>query len=89
MTEDDALQVQDYPDHIELAIARISRYLTGLDRSAFLASEENQDAVIRNIEIVGEAAQSIRRRHSDFAARHPAIPWGGIYGMSCMKIAIG
>jgi uncharacterized protein with HEPN domain len=37
--------------------------------------------VIRNIEIIGEAAQSIRRRHPKFAARHPEIPWGGIYGM--------
>ncbi|MGP1680250.1 MAG: HepT-like ribonuclease domain-containing protein [Burkholderiales bacterium] len=52
-----------------------------MDRSSFLASEEKQDAVTRNIEIIGEAAQSIRRRHSDFAARHPEIPWGGVYGM--------
>ena len=37
--------------------------------------------MIRNIEIIGEAAQSIRRRHPEFAARHPEIPWGGVYGM--------
>ena len=81
MTKDDALRVQDYLEHIELAIARIRRYLAGLDRASFLASDEKQDAVIRNIEIIGEAAQSIRRRHSEFAARHPEIPWGGVYGM--------
>jgi uncharacterized protein with HEPN domain len=56
-------------------------YVAGLDRLSFLASEEKQDAVIRNIEIIGEAAQSIRRHHPEFAARHPEIPWGGIYGM--------
>lgn len=81
MTEDDVLRVQDYLGHIELAITRIRRYLEGLDRASFLASEEKQDAVIRNIEIIGEAAQSIRRRHPGFAARHPEIPWGGVYGM--------
>ena len=62
-------------------IARIRRYVAGLDRATFLAGEEKQDAVIRNIEIIGEAAQSIRRRYPEFAARHPEIPWGGVYGM--------
>jgi len=81
MTKDDVLRVRDYLEHIELAIARIRRYLAGLDRALFLASDEKQDAVIRNIEIIGEAAQSIRRRHPEFAARHPEIPWGGVYGM--------
>ena len=81
MKENDVLRVRDYLEHIELAIARIRRYLAGLDRTSFLASEEKQDAVIRNIEIIGEAAQSIRRRHPEFAARHPEIPWGGVYGM--------
>lgn len=37
--------------------------------------------MIRNIEIIGVAAQSIRRRYPEFAARHAEIPWGGIYGM--------
>lgn len=77
----DVLRVQDYLLHIELAIERIGRYLARMDRAAFLANEEKQDAVIRNIEIIGEAAQSIRRRHPEFAARHPEIPWGGVYGM--------
>lgn len=81
MKEADVLRVRDYLRHIELAIERIRRYLAGMDRTSFFANEEKQDAVIRNIEIIGEAAQSIRRRHPDFAARHPEIPWGGIYGM--------
>lgn len=79
MTEANDLRVRDYLDHIEFAIARIHRYVVGLDRDSFFASEEKQDAVIRNIEIIGEAAQSIRRRHPEFAARHPEIPWGGAY----------
>ncbi len=81
MKENAALRVRDYLEHIDLAIARIRRYLAGMDRASFLASEEKQDAVIRNIEIIGEAAQSIRRRHPEFAVHHPEIPWGGVYGM--------
>ena len=56
MKEDDALRVRDYLEHIELANARIRRYLASLDRDSFIANEEKQDAAIRNIEIIGEAA---------------------------------
>jgi uncharacterized protein with HEPN domain len=81
MKADDVRRLRDYLDHIDLAVARIRRYLADLDRASFLASEEKQDAVIRNIEIIGEAAQSIRRRYPEYAARHSEIPWGGVYGM--------
>jgi hypothetical protein len=35
MKEADVLRVGDYLEHIELAIARIRRYLAGLDRASF------------------------------------------------------
>lgn len=81
MKSSDVLRLRDYLEHIELAIEKIRRYAAGLERASFLDNEEKQDAVIRNIEIVGEAAQSIRRRYPEFAARHPEIPWGGVYEM--------
>lgn len=81
MKSSDVLRLRDYLEHIELAIEKIRRYAAGLERASFLDNEEKQDAVIRNIEIVGEAAQSIRRRYPEFAASHPEIPWGGVYGM--------
>lgn len=81
MKEADVLRVGDYLRHIQLATERIRRYLAETDRTSFFSNEEKQDAVIRNIEIIGEAAQNIRRRHPEFAARHPEIPWGGVYGM--------
>lgn len=68
MTEADVLRVRDYLEHMQIAIARIRRYLVGLNLASFRASEEKQDAVIRNIEIIGEAAQSIRRRYPEFVA---------------------
>jgi len=67
-----------YASHMLEAIARIRRYVGRKGRAAFLASPLLQDAVIRNIEIVGEAAGRVSR---EFAARHAAIPWRDIAGM--------
>lgn len=40
-----------------------------------------QDAVIRNIEIIGEASNNIQRVAPEFAARHDDIPWQVMYTM--------
>ena len=60
------------------AISRIRRYVGRKRRAGFLADPLLQDAVIRNIEVIGEAAGRISR---EFASRHPGIPWGDIAGM--------
>jgi uncharacterized protein with HEPN domain len=60
------------------AIARIRRYVGRTRRTGFLRNALLQDAVIRNIEIVGEAAGRIS---PEFTARTPAIPWRDIVGM--------
>ncbi len=39
---------------------------------AFIADEKTVDAVIRNFEIIGEAA---RQMPNDFTTEHPEIPW--------------
>ncbi len=39
------------------------------------------DAVIRNLEIIGEAARNIERNHAAFAAQHADVPWGIAYEM--------
>ena len=75
------LRLQDYLAHILNAIERIERYLSDVDEAAFFDNPEKQDAVIRNLEIIGEAAQSVRRRFPEFVATRPDIPWAGIYGM--------
>lgn len=40
-----------------------------------------QDAVIRNLEVIGEASHKIETRYSDFAADHPALPLTVAYQM--------
>ena len=54
-----ALRVLDYLRHILQAIERIERHTSDVDEMRFLANELIQDAVIRNMEIVGEAANNI------------------------------
>ena len=67
-----------YVEHMLEAIAHIRRYVRRKRRAGFLGDALLQDAVIRNIEIIGEAAS---RLSPEFAARHAEIPWRDIVGM--------
>ena len=60
-----------YLAHILECADRIERYL-GQDREAFLRDTMVQDAVIRNFEVIGEAAKRIPEQ---FRVIHVAIPW--------------
>lgn len=42
-----------------LAARDASSFLEGLDRAAFLASRPHQNAVIRSLEVIGEAAGKV------------------------------
>ncbi len=80
MSRRDELALRDYLGHIQEAIGRIQRYLVDIDHTAFLTNEEKQDAVIRNLEIIGEAAGNIQRHFPDFAAKYPDFPLKAAYG---------
>ena len=69
------LRVNDYLEHILQAIDRIERYTFGKDQAAFLQDEQLQDAVIRNIEILGEAANNVKKADPLLADSHPEVPW--------------
>jgi uncharacterized protein with HEPN domain len=56
----------------------IEAYLSGVDREAFLANPEKQDAVLRRFEIIGEAAS---RLSPETQARFPSIPFRSMRGM--------
>jgi uncharacterized protein with HEPN domain len=47
----------------------------------FRSSRLVQDAVIRNLEIIGEASRNIETKHPDFAAAHPELPLAVAYQM--------
>ena len=81
MSKTDALRVPDYLAHIVEAIDRIHRYVDGMAEDAFLADEKTQDAVVRNFEILGEAAHNVEKLHPAFATRHAQVPWALMYTM--------
>ena len=53
----------------------------GLSDTAFAADDKTQDAVLRNIEVIGEAARNVQRHHADYAAAHAELPWALMVGM--------
>ena len=79
MSRRDPLTLTDYLKHICDTIGRIQRYLDDTSYSAFLDNSEKQDAVIRNMEIIGEAAGKILRQFPDFATLHAEIPFKAAY----------
>ena len=69
-------RVGDYLGHIAEAIARATSYVEQLQGiEAFRQNPLVQDGVVRNIEIIGEAANHIARMAPDFIAQHPELPW--------------
>lgn len=63
---------------IREACERILNYTKGLSYSDFVVNLEKQDAVIRNIEIIGEAAKKLS---SGFKDTYNSINWKSIAGM--------
>lgn len=79
--KNDPLRVPDYIAHILEAINRIYTYTEDIDEVGFLTNKLVQDAVIRNIEIIGEAARNIQKHHPEYATLHDEVPWADMYMM--------
>lgn len=76
-----ARRVIDYLGHILSAIARIERYVSDMDEASFSREAMVQDAVIRNLEIIGEACRNIARADPGFVEAHPEVPFSIAYEM--------
>jgi len=71
----------DYLEHILQAVERIQDYTEDLDEVIFLKEDMTQDAVIRNLEVIGEASRNIERHFPEFATTHPELPLASAYEM--------
>ena len=67
-----------YLHHIHDAIEQIKSYVAGLNKEAFFDKRMVQGAVVRQLEIVGEASRNLP---VEFRASHHQIPWHAIIGM--------
>ena len=76
-----APRVRDYLDHMLDAVGQIQQYTSGKTFQEFRSSRLLQDAVIRNIEILGEASRKLLDTIPDAASRYPDIPFTAIYAM--------
>ncbi|WNN87533.1 DUF86 domain-containing protein [Gloeocapsopsis dulcis] len=52
--------------------SKVQRYTAGMDLEEFIADERTFDAVMRNLEVIGEAAKNIPQEIRD---RYPDIEW--------------
>ena len=74
VTERDAALLLDMLLAAQDAVA----FLAGIDEAAFIASRLHQSAVIRALEVMGEAAGQVS---AGLRAGHPEIPWSAVIGM--------
>ena len=66
-----------YVDDMVQACEKIARYVSGMDKAAFLGDEKTYDAVLRNLEVIGEAAKQLPE---SIRNRHPSTEWRKIGG---------
>jgi uncharacterized protein with HEPN domain len=78
MSKDDSVHLQ----HIVEAIDQIDRYTRGMSESEFFSRTMVQDAVLRQIQVIGEAASSIS---VEFQGEHPKLQLPNMIGV-CKKI---
>ena len=69
---------EDLLSDILEASTRILSYTKGFDFKDFQNDTKTQDAVIRNVEIIGEAVKNLSLEFKD---SYPGIPWKSIAGM--------
>jgi len=74
MKKDDSVFLR----HMLDAIHQVNGYLSGITRDQFLQQKIVQDAVVRQLEIIGEAANNLS---VGLRETHPEVTWGQIIGM--------
>lgn len=66
-----------YLEDIVMACSRIHEYTAGMGFDEFSRDRMKQDAVVRNLEVIGEAAKKLP---SEVTAAMPQVPWREVCG---------
>lgn len=72
-------RLEDMVESIDL----IEEYVKNMDRNSWSQDRKTIDAVIRNLEVIGEAAKHLP---AELQERYPDIPWFHIQGMRNLLI---
>jgi len=70
--------LSDYIDDICTAIDDVAEFTKGITFKEFSADKKTSNAVIRSLEIIGEATKHIP---TEFRNKYPHIPWSKMAGM--------
>ena len=74
----DPLRDRERLNHIISCVERIERYIAGKCYDDLVANDMMYYAVVKNIEMIGEAANMLT---PEFQSAHPETPWKMIKGM--------
>lgn len=69
---------EDYIEDILDAIEKIGEFTEGMSYEEFLMDDKTKFAVVRALEVIGEAS---KRVSAELKGRHPEIPWKAMAGM--------
>jgi uncharacterized protein with HEPN domain len=70
-------------EDIAQACAKISRYTTAMTLDTFRQDDRTVDAVVRNLEVIGEA---VKRLPEDIRSQIPGIDWKRVAGLRDLLI---
>jgi len=74
----DERTILDYLEDISNAILDIRSFVHDMSADAFMADKKTVNAVVRSLEVIGEATGKIP---TDIRMRYPDVPWDEIIGM--------
>jgi uncharacterized protein with HEPN domain len=69
---------RDYLGDILEAMQRLIAYTEEMSYEQFMGDTRTQDAVLRNVKVIGEA---VKQLSSSLKQKHPALPWKDMAGM--------
>ena len=71
-------ELKTYIEDIITAVEKVEKYTAGMIKEDLIKNELVQDAVVRNLEVIGEAVKKIPE---DVRSQYEDIPWRKIAGL--------